>query len=80
MIYRMATPVREYLLNGSETVDGEQLKKLRDATKDKTCQTLLKNKKVCGRKYEIHCYGRCGCRFHEDYSHALIALNILEDC
>ena len=75
----MATPVREYLLDRDDNVDLENLKKLREAVKGKTCETIMKNKKVCGRKYEIHPFGRCGCRFHEDYSHALRALNVLED-
>ena len=68
----MATLVREWLLN-----ENENLLKLREEIKDKTCEVVLKNKKVCGRKYQIHCFGRCGCQFHEDYSHALIALNNL---
>ena len=79
----MATPVREWLLHNEDRNDDspnmEQLRKLREAVKDKTCETIMKNKKVCGRKYEIHPFGRCGCRFHEDYSHALRALNVLED-
>lgn len=75
----MATPVREFILNADNSVDVENLKKLREATKDKSCSIEMKNKKVCGRPYTIHPYGHCGCRFHEDYSHALRALNVLDD-
>jgi hypothetical protein len=79
----MATPVREWLRDNADRNDDslnmEQYRKLREAVKGKTCETIMKNKKVCGRPYYIHPTGFCGCRFHEDYSHALRALNVLED-
>jgi hypothetical protein len=74
----MATLVREWVLNPDDSVNGENLTKLREEVKDKKCQVLLKNKKVCGRNYKIHCFGRCGCQFHEDYSYALQALSKLD--
>ena len=74
----MATPVREYLLNADDSVNVENLTKLRNATKDKTCSILTKNKRTCGRAYNIF-PRHCGCRFHEDYSHALVALNVLDN-
>ena len=74
----MATLVREWILNRDDTINGDNLTKLRERVNDKTCEVVLKNKKVCGRKYQVHCFGRCGCQFHEDYSHALEALNVLD--
>lgn len=74
----MATPVKEYLLDHNDIVDMDNLIKLREAVKGKTCETIMKNKKVCGRHYAIFPLGYCGCRFHEDYSHALQALKVLK--
>ncbi len=76
---KMATLIREYILNENDMVDEKRLLALKNAVKNKKCETITKKGKLCGRVYQIHVFGRCGCRFHEDYSHAIMALNILDD-
>lgn len=75
---QMATLVREYILDADDKPIKENINRLRNATRDRPCQTILGNGRVCGRHYEIHMYGYCGCRYHENYSYALQALNDLQ--
>jgi hypothetical protein len=76
----MASIVLEYMYNGKDNinVNKEKRMKLQEAVKGKTCETIMKNKNVCGRAYRVDWTGRCGCQFHENYSHALQALRELE--
>jgi hypothetical protein len=70
----MATTVREVIYNPDDSLNEENLKFLREALKDVKCNTKTKSGKVCGRKYNIHVTGYCGCQFHENYSPALKAV------
>jgi hypothetical protein len=74
----MATIIREEIMNGDDTLNVERIKQLRYAVKDIKCEFKTKSGKTCGRPYTIHIFGRCGCQFHEDYSHALKAISMIQ--